>query len=285
MENVEIACALEEVAQRLDEMGASPQQVRAYRAAADTVRRLERPARQILAEEGREGLKSREHITDRMADAIEEMVDRRHLDYLDELRAQAEPEEVFDGIRGIGDALADDIQRELGIVTMEELVAAAADGRLGRVGEIGRARAERIHKALAKRQMRRPALPVAGRPPVAELLAVDEEFRHKARAGLLHRIAPRRYSPTRDPWLPVLGTVHGPRRYSAFPANTHLAHRSGKTGDWVMLYYAEEGRLGQAMVATETVGDLAGKRVVRGREREETAAMADQTTAERRTGG
>ncbi len=268
MENVEIAGALDEVAELLDETGASAQQVLAYRAAADTVRRLERPARQILAEEGREGLRRREHITDRMADAIQEMVEKGYLDDLDQLRAESEPEEVFDGVRGIGNALAKAIERELGIVTVEELLAAAADGRLERMPEIGPARAERIRMALRERQVRRPALPVAEPPPVAELLSVDAEYREKARAGQLHRIAPKRYNPKRDAWLPVLHTMRGPRRYSALFANTHLAHSLDKSRDWVVLYYSEGGKLGQAMVVTEDRGDLAGRRVVRGREEE-----------------
>ncbi len=268
MENVEIARTLDEVAERLNETGAGAQQVLAYRAAADTVRRLERPARQILAEEGRKGLKSREHITDRMADAIQEMVEKGYLDYLDELRAETEPEEVFDGVRGIGNALAKDIERELGIVTIEELAAAASDGRLERLPEIGPSRAERIREALVERQVRRPTLPVAEHPPVAELLSVDEEYRDKAGAGQLHRIAPKRYNPKRDAWLPVLHTARGPRLYSALFANTHLAHSLDKTDDWIVLYYSEGGKLGQAMVVTEARGDLAGMRVVRGREQQ-----------------
>ena len=51
-------------------------------------------------------------------------------------------------------------------------------------------------------------------------------------------------------------------------ANTRLAHRLGKAGDWVLLYYSEGEKLGQAMVVTESESDLAGRRVVRGRERE-----------------
>ena len=51
-------------------------------------------------------------------------------------------------------------------------------------------------------------------------------------------------------------------------SNTALAHRSGKTHDWVVIYYERDGEQHQSTVVTAERGKLAGKRVVRGRERE-----------------
>ena len=269
MTNAEIASALAQVAELLDQAGASGEQVRAYQAAASTIRRLQRPVRQVVAEEGEAGLKRLEHVTDRMAEAIQELVASGRLQHLDELRAEVEPEEVLDAIRGIGNALARQIERELGIVTVEELARAAADGRLVRLRGIGPARAARIAPALAERMARRPSSVLAPPAPVAELLGVDQEYRQRAAAGELHRIAPRRYNPKRDAWVPVLHCERDGRRYTALFANTHLAHTLGHTKDGVILYYQDaEGRVGQAMVVTERQGDLAGRRVVRGREGE-----------------
>ncbi|MCL6431411.1 MAG: DNA-binding protein [Anaerolineae bacterium] len=268
MENAEIAGMLAEAAVLLDEAGASPLQVEAYRAAAATVGGLDRPAERVLAEEGEEGLKRLPHVTDRMAAAIEELVRTGALSLLDQLRADVEPDHVFDAIRGIGPALARGIQERLGIVSIEELERASRESRLRRIPGIGSTRARRIEQALRERLIRHPAPPPADPPPVDELLSVDQEYREKVAAGQVHRIAPERYNPKREAWLPVLHTGRGARRYSAQPANTHLAHSLHTNHDWVILYYSEGERQGQAMVVTEIEGDLAGRRVVRGREEE-----------------
>jgi len=57
--NVEIAQRLREVAALLNEQGANPFRVQAYRHTADTVQRLDRPAAEILQTEGVEGLPQR----------------------------------------------------------------------------------------------------------------------------------------------------------------------------------------------------------------------------------
>ena len=54
----------------------------------------------------------------------------------------------------------------------------------------------------------------------------------------------------------------------AAPANTALAHRLGMTSDWVVIEFERGEVCGQRTVVTETQGDLAGQRVVRGREGE-----------------
>jgi DNA polymerase (family 10) len=51
-------------------------------------------------------------------------------------------------------------------------------------------------------------------------------------------------------------------------SNTSLAHRSGKTHDWVVIYYERGGEQRQSTIVTAERGKLSGKRVVRGRERE-----------------
>lgn len=109
--------------------------------------------------------------------------------------------------------------------------------------------------------------PAAG-PPVAELLEVDREYRRRARRGELKCIAPHRFNPDHLPWLPVLHTVRGPRRYTALFSNTFRAHRLGRTHDWVVLYWSGQDGEQQATVVTEYAGQLRGRRVVRGREGE-----------------
>ncbi|HOG47011.1 MAG TPA: hypothetical protein PLB78_10260, partial [Anaerolineae bacterium] len=101
-----------------------------------------------------------------------------------------------------------------------------------------------------------------------ELLAVDQEYRARAAAGELHTIAPQHNNPKREAWLPVLHTQRGAHHYTALFSNTDLAHRLHKTDDWVILYHFEAGRVRQDMAATESQGDLAGRRVICGREQE-----------------
>jgi hypothetical protein len=111
-------------------------------------------------------------------------------------------------------------------------------------------------------------VPRAALPPIRDLLAVDREYRRKARAGKLPLIAPRRLNPSRRAWLPVLHTSRNGRRYTTLFSNTATAHLRGRTGDWVVLYYGGNGDSGQVTVVTEWHGPLKGKRVVRGREAE-----------------
>ena len=88
-------------------------------------------------------------------------------------------------------------------------------------------------------------------------------------ATTLPKIAPRRFNPDGKAWLPVLHTRFGPWHFTALFSNTALAHELHKTGDWVVLYFADGShRERQRTVVTETHGPLEGRRVVRGREAE-----------------
>lgn len=105
-------------------------------------------------------------------------------------------------------------------------------------------------------------------PSVSELLDVDREYREKAAAGELQRIAPRRFNPSGEAWLPVLHTRRGTRRYTALFSNTARAHRTGNTRDWVVLYGDNGTGEHRHTVITAGYGPLRGRRVVAGREDE-----------------
>lgn len=275
MDNQEIARVLDEVADLLAWSGANPFRVRAYRQAAGTIRQLERPAAEILASEGTAGLERLEHIGPGLAAAIRSLVETGSLRLLDELRAEATPEEVLRGLPGVGPELAERMVAALGLSTVAELEAALVEGRLAEVPGVDPRLAAAMREELERRLGRPLEAPGAERPPVEELLDVDREYREKAAAGQLFTVAPKRFNPKKEAWLPVLHTRRGPRRYTALFSNTKLAHDLGKTRDWVVLYYRRPGeREGQATVVTETEGELAGRRVVRGRERETREAYA-----------
>jgi hypothetical protein len=112
--------------------------------------------------------------------------------------------------------------------------------------------------------------PCSPLPPsdVPTLLALDASYRERSAYGELHRIAPLRFNPLGDAWLPVLHTEQDGWHFSALFSNSARAHRRRMTRDWVILHYARDGRDGQCTVVTEWRGPLAGRRVVRGREHE-----------------
>lgn len=272
--NADVAARLEEVAQLLQQQDANPYRVEAYRRAAETVRGLPRSVADIYQQEGLQGLDSIPTIGPAIARAIRELVLTGKLPMLERLRGEASGASALASVPGIGRILAQRLHDDLGIETLEELETAAHDGSLAMAGGFGEKRVRGIRDALASRlgRTRRPAAAYTDtRPPVAELLDVDREYREKAAAGRLHHIAPRRFNPGREAWLPVLHTQRGERHYTALFSNTAQAHELGRTRDWVVLYYDTPNGEQQSTVVTAQQGALKGKRVVRGRESDSVA--------------
>jgi hypothetical protein len=138
---------------------------------------------------------------------------------------------------------------------------------------VGPRRAAQIRASLAEiltraRPWRRG--PPAEEPEVAVLLDVDEEYRKRAAAEDLPKIAPRRFNPSGEAWLPVLHTRRGPWYFTALYSNTARAHELGRIGDWVVIYFDKDdgGERPSARSSPSSAGPLAGLRVVRGRERD-----------------
>jgi hypothetical protein len=272
---------LEEVASILEQQDANVHRVRAWRAAADRLRNLDRPAAEILREEGLEGLERLPDIGSVIARAIRSLVETGKLPILERLRGEMDPERLLASVPGVGSKLAARLHETLGVATLEDLEAAAASGRLSAVGGFGAKRVAGIRDALASRlaRVRAPAGAREEEAPVAELLEVDAEYRGKAAAGELSRIAPRRFNPSREAWLPVLHTEKGDRQYTALFSNTERAHRLGRTRDWVVLFHDGPSGEKRETVVTERQGPLRGRRVVRGREEECARFYAAQDAA------
>ena len=268
MQNREIACRFEEVARLLKEQEANPYRVQAYRHAAAIVRRLDRPVIEILRQEGPAGLRRLPGIGEHLARAIRELVLTGRLPTLARLRGEADPLSLLASVPGIGPGLADRLHHELGIDTLEELEAAAHDGRLTHLAGIGEKKLTGIMDSLATRLGRvRKSLRLGAtdEPPVAELLDVDREYRDKAAAGQLRRIAPRRFNPSAEAWLPILHTQRGERHYTVVFSHTTRAHQLGKTQNEVVLYSEGGHAERQYTVTTSQQGPLIGKRIVSGR--------------------
>jgi hypothetical protein len=188
---------------------------------------------------------------------------------LERLRGEADPVALLMTVPGIGRRTAERLHHDLEIETLEDLEAAAHDGRLARLEGFGPKKLSGVRESLAQRlaRVRRRQEPAAA-PPVAELLDVDAEYRSKAAAGVLKRIAPRRFNPDGAAWLPVLHTRRDARHYTALFSNTPRAHRLGASRDWVVVYLEHGRDEGQWTVVTAHQGPLAGRRIVRGREAE-----------------
>lgn len=271
IQNAEVAARLSEAGKLLAEQGANPYRARAYQRAAELLLSLPRPVAELVHAEGTQGLEKLPGIGSGLARAIRDIVHTGRLPMVDRLRGESDPVALLASIPGIGERTADRLHHDLGIHTLEQLEQAAHEGRLAGLG-LGEKRLAGIRDCLAQRLgSARHAItpPGADEPSVAEVLAVDREYREKAAAGQLHRITPRRFNPKRQAWLPLLHTHRGERHYTALYSNTARAHELGATNDWVVIYYADgEEREHQCTVITAHRGALSGRRIIRGREEE-----------------
>lgn len=280
--NQEIAEMFERIADLLERRGeANPYRVQAYRTGAATVRQADISVAELAEREDKEALQALPGIGKGLAWAIIEYTNTGRSRALERLQGKISPEDLFTQVPGIGEELAQRIVDELKITTLEALEQAAYDGRLDAIEGFGEKRVETVQISLAgmlsraarRRIMRATAgeaekPQAAARPDVVTLLEVDEEYRRRAEAGELHLITPRRFNPERKAWLPVLHTERGEWDFTAMFSNTARAHELGTTDDWVVIYFEKDGVEDQATVVTETVGRMAGLRVVRGREAE-----------------
>lgn len=284
--NVEIADVLDRVADLLEAQDANVYRVRAYRTAAESIRSHEAPLAEVLSLGGVEAIDAIPSIGPTIASHVAELVRRKELSYLDRLEGEVSPERLLATVPGLGPALARRVHEDLHVDTLEELEVAAHDGRLESLHGFGPRRVRSIRESLqsilgrsTRHRARRRAWMEAqaggrstpGRVPqpvVATLLDVDAMYRRQAEEGELPLISPRRLNPDHEAWLPVLHTERDGWHFTALFSNTARAHRLGKTRDWVVLFYSQNGEEGQCTVVTERSGRLTGRRVIRGREAE-----------------
>ncbi|HEV2852941.1 MAG TPA: DNA polymerase/3'-5' exonuclease PolX [Thermoanaerobaculia bacterium] len=143
MDNPEIARILEEVADILEIQNANPFRVRAYRNATRTVETLTVPLRKWVQEN--RPLTDLPGIGKEMASHIREMVETGTLGFRDELLAEV-PRSLIELMRlpGLGPKKAKKIHDELQISSVEELEAAAKEGRVASLPGFGAKSQEKI---------------------------------------------------------------------------------------------------------------------------------------------
>jgi DNA polymerase (family X) len=277
--NLQIAELLEQIADGLEADDANPFRVRAYREGATIIRHTKLDVAELIHENQMDELKALPAIGDGIAAVIQEYVNTGASNLLKNLEAQASPEVALAEVPGIGKGLAERIVEKIHVKTLPELELAAHDGRLETVEGFGPRRVEGVRASLAgmlsrsaRSQRRQTSAQTPDtddeRPSVKLLLAVDEDYRQRAKKNDLQKIAPRRFNPNNEAWLPVLHTEREGWSFTAMFSNTAQAHELEKTNDWVVIYYERDNKEQQHTVVTETHGVLEGKRVVRGRNAE-----------------
>jgi hypothetical protein len=224
MTNARLSGMFEEVACLLEQQGASPHRVRAWRDGARGIRDQYREVTEVFRDHGRAGLEAIPGIGHTLSAVIVEVIRSGRCAALDRLRG-----EVSQQLEWLSNA----------------------------------------HRLRA-----------ADEPSAELLLAIDHEYREAAEAGRLVRIAPRRFNPRGEPWLPIMHVDRDGWSFTALFSNTALAHRLHRTDDWVVIYFHRPHEPeAQATVVTERRGRQCGQRVVRGREHE---CVAHWTDFERR---
>jgi 5'-3' exonuclease len=269
--NEKVAGRLEEVAAILKAQDANPFRIAAYLRAAETVRGTRQPLDQLVQEQGIRGLDELPGIGQTLSRLLFQLVKTGRFPMLDRLRGEIDPLASLASVPGVGKKFAKRLHEDLGIDSLEELEAAAHDGRLAGIRGFGAKRIAGIRDSLSAR-LGRISKNIRSfhsqQPPIAEILDVDREYREKAKAGLLYKIAPRRFNPKHENWLPILHTTRSGNDYTVMFSNTARAHDLKKTADWVVIYYDTDHSQRQYTVVSAEFGTLAGKRIIRGREPE-----------------
>jgi hypothetical protein len=270
--NRDLARRLEEAALLLEQQRADEFRARAYRRAAASIAAYPRDLRELAAQQGPDALQQIPGVGRGIAAALRELLATGRWSQLDRLRGTVDPEALFATVPGVGPELARRIHGALHIDHLEALEAAAYDGSLAAVPGIGPRRLATIRAELANRLGRlRRQVPqrAAPQPGVALLLEIDRGYREAAAAGSLPTIAPRRFNPQAEAWLPVQHLTRAGWHFTVLYSNTARAHELDRTRDWVVIYYYDHDHYErQCTVVTEHAGALAGRRVVRGREPE-----------------
>lgn len=279
--NAEIADLFQQIADLLEQQEEeNPFRIRAYRQGAQQIRQMERPLAEIVRGGDHQALENLPDIGSGLAALIVEFVETGCSSLLDDLRGSSSPVDQLAKLPGLGVELAGRIVEKLDIETLPELEQAAHDGRLETVEGFGPRRIEAVKVGLsglltrsARRRSQRlergEARESEGEiPSVALLLELDAEYRQKAETDELRKIAPRRFNPDNEAWLPIMHEERKGWLFTVLYSNTARAHELNMTRDWVVIYYKRSDQERQNTVVTATRGPLEGKRVVRGREKE-----------------
>ena len=273
-DNLHYASCFHDCALLLNQQGANPFRVSAYRNAASTLHHLEKSAKEICEHEGVEGLMKLPGLGRSLAWSLKRLIESGHMPVLDRLKGDNSAEQLVASVADIGEVLATRVVDELGIETLPELLDAVYDGRLEKVDGFGEKRLRAVREALTARLLvNQPELeemypPNTMKVPVADLLELDNDYLDLVEANQLPRIAPKKNNPSGKAWLPVWHTEKKGHHYTIMFSNTTHAHDMHACDDWVIIILDDDKGHGQWTVITSRFGSLKGCRIIRGREAE-----------------
>jgi predicted flap endonuclease-1-like 5' DNA nuclease len=221
---------LREAATLLQHQDDNPFRVAAYRRAADAVAALATDLRELLEAGGITSLQAIPGVGPRIAGGLAELARTGRWTYLERLRGSGEPRDIFCAIPGVGPTLAKRLHETLHVETLEQLEAALHEKHGTAVAGIGPRRLAILRASLG--QMLARIRPVrtgpADEPAVDVLLDVDREYQAKVKANELRKIAPKRFNPQGEAWLPILHADRGKWHFTALFSNTARAHELDK---------------------------------------------------------
>ncbi len=256
MDNTTIARKLLDRALSLEENGHSLYRIRAYRHAAGLVLMMPVAIDDLVRDGGREALESLPGVGAHLAFTLEKLVRDGELRTLGPAPEETNPRERVMSLPGVGTRTIERMQ-EAGIATLEAVERADESGTLGQFGVTGK-HLRGIQTALAARRRERLSeVPAAHEPSIADLLAVDEDYRELAAS-----------QEERSEGSPVLTVCRDGWTLQATFSASPLAHRLGQARDWVVIHFTNDDESGERTIVTETRPPLRGQRVVRGRESE-----------------
>ena len=147
MQNLDVARALDTLADLLEIKGENPFRIRAYRNAVNTISGLSRPLTAMV--EAGEDLTGLPGIGDRVARHIEELFETGTITRLEELSAEV-PRTLIDLTRleGVGPKKAKKLFEELDVRSIEDLEARLASGAVQKLSGFGARSAEKIARSI-----------------------------------------------------------------------------------------------------------------------------------------
>jgi DNA polymerase (family X) len=223
--NLEIADALDRLADFLQVERENPFKVRAFRRAARTVEGQPVPMERFLAEGG--DPTSLPGVGKEISACIRELVSTGRLARLEAAAGSAPPSLLeLTRLPGLGPKRARQVWEKLGVATFEQLEAAAASGQLATVPGFGEATAKRVLLALAERKAvgRRILL------PQAEAILNELLVHLRAAPGVLRAEAAgsfRRRTPSIGDLDVVVASSDPPRALAAFTGWQRTARVEG----------------------------------------------------------
>ncbi len=207
MNNADVAARLGEIGELLELKGESNFRIRAYENAAKALGNQTEDVR-VLVAQGR--LVKIKGIGEGIAKKVEELLETGHISFLDDLRSEY-PEGVRSlmSVPGVGPSLARRVFTELDVLSIDDLRAAAEDGRLSALPGLGEKSAQNVLRALTRVNKRDSRISIGRAVPLVEEL-IDALRTVPGLANLVPGGSLRRWLPTIGD-LDIMGTSADPQ--------------------------------------------------------------------------